>query len=178
MATVCGHGYHAAAPITCLSLHPGQGLPLALTGAEDGSACVANWATGRPLGVLPGHTDGVECAAFGQAGGAVGATGGLDGKLLVWDLQAMAQRGPACEHPAGVTRIALGPGATTVWTACVDGVVRLWDLRSGRCEAERTGHADAVLGLEATEDGRAAVTGSDDGTARVFVMGAAAGFVA
>ena len=55
------------------------------------------------------------------------------------------------------------------YTCCLDGRVRLWDGRSGKCEREFQGFTKAVLDLDVAPDGRFALAGSDDGTARVFM---------
>ena len=38
--------------------------------------------------------------------------------------------------------------APLVYTACLDGVVRMWDARNGKCCAEWSGHQDALLDFD------------------------------
>ena len=47
-----------------------------------------------------------------------------------------------------------------------DGILRLWDGRSGSCERTWSGHTDAILDF--CIDGKVVCTCSEDGTARVF----------
>jgi WD40 repeat protein len=45
-----------------------------------------------------------------------------------------------------------------------DGVVRLWDGRSGTCVRSWAAHADAVQDLWVAPDGRTVFSGSEDGS--------------
>ena len=75
-----------------------------------------------------------------------------------------------------------------MFTACVDGNVRVWDARTGVCTSVLTGHTDMILDMRLvdlrTQQGAAAaaaavptmgvdcpvlvVTASDDATSKVF----------
>jgi WD40 repeat protein len=55
-----------------------------------------------------------------------------------------------------------------VATGCVDGKVRLWDSLSGDCIRTFSGHADAIQSLSLSANQDYLVSGSSDGTARVF----------
>ena len=46
---------------------------------------------------------------------------------------------------AGVTRLHWED--CLVYTACLDGMLRLWDARSGNCEREWHGHRAAILDM-------------------------------
>lgn len=87
----------------------------------------------------------------------------------MWDAGAGFAARAAVEHPAGVTRLAWHPTQpAVVATACVDGRVRLCDLRTGAVARVLRGHQDAVQDVCFSPDGRMVLSGSDDGTARVF----------
>jgi WD40 repeat protein len=75
-----------------------------------------------------------------------------------------------CRRIQGVTRMAWHPTQPLVVTGCLDGVVRWWDLRTGSCVRKCSGHADAIQDVAVSPDGSMAVTGADDGTARVFTL--------
>jgi WD40 repeat protein len=54
-----------------------------------------------------------------------------------------------------------------LYTASVDGIVRVWDGRDGSCVAALTGHTDGVLDI-AISDGSVVLSASDDKTSRLF----------
>lgn len=69
-----------------------------------------------------------------------------------------------------ITRMAWASQQPLVATGCLDGVVRLWDLRTSGCVKELHGHSSAVQDLTFSPDGSMVLTGSDDATARVFAL--------
>ncbi len=60
------------------------------------------------------------------------------------------------------------PTEPLVFTACLDGAARCWDLRTGACVRTYGGHEDAVQDIAVSPDGAMLLTGADDNTARVF----------
>lgn len=70
----------------------------------------------------------------------------------------------------GVTRAAWHPTTPLVFTACVDGVARCWDLRTNKCIRSYGGHEDAIQDIALSADGSMLLTGSDDQAARVFMV--------
>lgn len=68
----------------------------------------------------------------------------------------------------GVTRLCWHPHQPLVFTACLDGIARCWDLRTAVCVRQYTGHTDAIQDIAVSPDGSMILTGSDDHTARVF----------
>jgi WD40 repeat protein len=67
-----------------------------------------------------------------------------------------------------VTRMAWAAGAPLVATGCLDGAVRVWDLRTAGCVKELHGHSSAVQDVAFSADGSMLLSGADDATARVF----------
>ena len=126
------------------------------------------------------HEDSIESVSFHPSGHPLVATASLDGSMIVWDVNTMTPR-VVCKHPRGVIRVLWAQKGTNsspdqlvhdlcLYTCCLDGRVRLWDARSGKCEREFQGFTKAVLDMDATPDGRYILAGSDDGTARVFTV--------
>ena len=47
----------------------------------------------------------------------------------------------------GIVRLKWDSAAPLIYTGCLDGVIRLWDSRSGNCEREWYGHSGEILDL-------------------------------
>lgn len=50
----------------------------------------------------------------------------------------------------GVVKLKWHPSSPLLFTACLDGCVRLWDGRTGSCEREFKGHRDGILDMAIT----------------------------
>lgn len=97
------------------------------------------------------------------------ATAGTDGKLLVWDCHSLSVR-QACQHPEGVSRLTWHPTQPLVFTGCLDGVARCWDLRTGAVVREWAGHRNSIQDMCVSPDGGLILCGSDDFMAKVFKL--------
>ncbi|KAF7820574.1 angio-associated migratory cell protein [Senna tora] len=161
---VRGHPYHTEG-LTCMSISSSS--TLALTGSKDGSVHVVNITTGKVISSLASHSDSIECVGFAPSD-SWAAIGGLDQRLVVWDIEHSLSRS-TCDHEDGVTCLAW-VGAVHVATGCVDGIVRLWDSRSGECVRTFMGHSDAIQSISVSANRDYIVSVSLDGTARVFEL--------
>ncbi|XP_075491413.1 uncharacterized protein LOC142529692 isoform X2 [Primulina tabacum] len=164
---VRGHPYHTEG-LTCLTINSDSSL--VLTGSNDGSVHIVNISTGKVVSSLSAHSESVECAAFEvstRGGYPMAATGGMDNKLIVWDLQ---HSSPRCtfDHEDGVTCLLWLAGSKFMATGCVDGKVRIWDSLSGNCARILCGHTGPIQSIDASSNGEFLVAVSIDGTARVF----------
>ncbi|ELT96890.1 hypothetical protein CAPTEDRAFT_176282 [Capitella teleta] len=119
-----------------------------------------------------GQEDSVEALGFSKDGQYM-ATGTLIGMLTIWDMQVLKPRFQ-CKHNAGIVRLCWHPSSPSVFTCTLDGVVRRWDARSGKCEGEWTGHMSDILDLALVKDGSCIISASGDRTARVFMLNSAA----
>jgi WD40 repeat protein len=108
----------------------------------------------------------VEAAGF-SVHQQLAASAGVDGQLMIWDTHSFTARG-TCHHDQPVTRLAWHPHQPLVTSACLDGGVRLWDLRTAACVRTWWGHTEGVQDVGFSRDGGLVLSGSDDGTARVF----------
>ncbi|CAL8460523.1 g52 [Coccomyxa elongata] len=164
--TMQGQQFHPTG-LTALDVHADSSI--VLTGAEDGSACLTNIQTGRLLGRLAGHTDSIEAVRMSSSM-PYSATGSVDGNLIIWDNTSLSVRS-TCMHPEAVVMLVLHPSQPLVYTACLDGVARCWDARTGTCTQQWTGHQEGIQDIAISMDGNSVITGSDDNTARVFTLG-------
>lgn len=142
----------------------------AATGSSDFTACVWDAINGDVLTTLEhGHiVKGVDLTRDG----ARLATGCLDKKLRVFDLARPDAPPAVLLHADKLRKVLWVPGEQAVLTGAEDGVVRLWDLRSGAVAAQQLlgGPGVAVTDLELSPDG--AVLTAAAGTS-AFICGAA-----
>jgi WD40 repeat protein/serine/threonine protein kinase len=133
-----------------------------VTGSADGTARFWDAACGRELRRLPIHNTGPVWAVAVTLGGKGVVTGHGDGTVRIWDAASGQEMNTLKGHTAlpflGVSTVGLlssaqGPGAFFAASAVYPG---------------RTGHTGPVWAVDATPDGRRLVTGSGDGTARVW----------
>eukprot|EP01062_Namystynia_karyoxenos_P025900 TRINITY_DN2028_c1_g1_i1.p1 TRINITY_DN2028_c1_g1~~TRINITY_DN2028_c1_g1_i1.p1 ORF type:complete len:507 (+),score=179.39 TRINITY_DN2028_c1_g1_i1:93-1613(+) len=161
-------------PVHCIALHPKE-PGLCASGGEDdmgylwriegqlpapGAAAVR-----KPVAELKGHSDTVVAVAF-SADGAFLATGGMDGRVLLWrpdgaHVATMEDLGDAVNflfwHPRGNMLFAGG----------ADSQSAMWNDR-GVCLQLFPGHVGEVTCGCLSLDGKLLVTGSEDTSVKVF----------
>merc|ERR1712180_455484 len=108
----------------------------------------------------------VESVSFSPCGCYV-AAGSVDGTLCIWDISLQRVR-HTCFSPAGLTKLIWTDIESNIISACLDGVIRLWDYKKGEMVKDITGHVGNILDIVMTPDGTHLLTAGDDGTARVF----------
>ena len=110
-----GHPFHDG-PVTCLDFHPStEGL--IVTGSEDNTARLVSGVSGKVLGTLAAHAETLECVGL-SGDFPFAASGAIDAKLVVWDLNTLQPRN-TLTHDKAVSALRWIPG-----TACLYRCVR------------------------------------------------------
>ncbi len=150
-----------------------------VTGGSDGSAIVWDAQTGDRTALLGGHESDVTAAKFAP-GSHLLATGDDRGRCRLW------KHDPASGqwmggywlrgHSRTITALAFVDGASVeggrrLVTASGDNTCGQWDVATGR---ELTNsvlrHPDWVTDMDVSDDGRMALTCSDDGVLRIWSL--------
>ncbi len=155
-----------AAPAAALDLI-GHGGPVGaldvdgarvLSGSFDTRAILWDATTGGAARVLRYH-DGNVTAVIHLPGGGM-ATGGQDGRIVIWDTDGLR---PVFATPHGSSQVAglsLAPDGATLAAGFWDGTIATVAL-DGYAVADWQAHGDRVMGLAHLPDGRLASAGSD-----------------
>jgi WD40 repeat protein len=97
------------------------------------------------------------------------ATGGADGWVRFWDLEAGQQRLAVRAHDRYVSAMALSDDGRTLASASFcDRAGRIWDVVTGRALVELRGHTGSVLAVAFAPGGRSVVTGGADESVRLW----------
>ncbi len=162
-----------------------------VTGSGDKTAKVWDAQTGSLLLDLQGHSDGVSSAAFSPDGTRI-VTGSGDNTAKVWDAQTGSPLLDLEGHSFGVTSVAFSPDGKRIVTGSQDSTAKVWDAqtgfpllelqgqdpfeglnhkhdaRTGSPLRELQGHSQFISSVAFSPDGTRIVTGSGDGTAKVW----------
>uniref|UniRef100_A0A672G4F0 Angio-associated migratory cell protein n=1 Tax=Salarias fasciatus TaxID=181472 RepID=A0A672G4F0_SALFA len=164
--------------LTCLACNKDGSL--VLTGSVDGSAKLINTNTGKVVGTFAAESDKVTLSSDETASNSVEsvgfcnilpliAVGFLDGTLAIYDLSSQGLR-HSCQHEAGIAHLQWEESSAVVSTGSLDGVLRLWDGRSGSMVSEYRGHAAEILDFTVNREASFAVTAAGDYHAKVFCL--------
>lgn len=150
-----------------------QAAPPGETGRAAAGAAAERAATAgeraRAEGNLVGHGGPVKAIVLG-AGGREALTGSFDYSMIHWDLSGKDPRiiRRYEEHDAAVNAVQFLSGGDKALSAGDDGILRLWNLRTGELVHAFTGHEAKIVALAISDDGKLAVTASWDRTARLW----------
>jgi len=147
------------------------------TASHDASARVYDALTGACLQVLAGH-EGRLNRVVASPDGTMLATCSDDSTARLWDAATGACTATLGGHPGWVNDARFSGDGDVLVTVGGGGGALVWDLPPGRAgagAAQRTaleGHGGEVLCVAVTEGGGFAVTGGDDGAAKIFDLSA------
>ena len=142
---------------------------LLASGSYDKTARIWNARTGKLLHVLQ-HTGYVLAERFSRDGQSL-VTSSQDGAAYLWDVPSGQRHLLLVGGPGAVAQVndsAFSPDGTEVATASANRLATIYYSRNGRVVAPLAGHGDAVTSIGFDPSGRTIVTGSSDGTARLW----------
>eukprot|EP01006_Ploeotia_vitrea_P013416 TRINITY_DN35133_c0_g1_i1.p1 TRINITY_DN35133_c0_g1~~TRINITY_DN35133_c0_g1_i1.p1 ORF type:complete len:426 (-),score=60.34 TRINITY_DN35133_c0_g1_i1:127-1404(-) len=151
-------------PVHSLALNPTSSL--LVSGGEDDTAYVWDWQKGDMVHTLKGHTDTVISTAFSFDGKLI-ITGSMEGCVKIWDAESGNEVCSMTDLSDGVEWIIAHPKGPIVFGGGSAGQSCMWNTK-GECMQTFWGHADKVTCGSLSGDGRLLVTGSSDGTVKVF----------
>jgi RNA polymerase sigma factor (sigma-70 family) len=124
-------------------------------------------ASGRQRRVFPG-TSLITSLALSPDGRTLATFKELGKAVLLIEVATGGKRVELNADPEMLFQTTFSPDGRTLATAGMDGVVRLWDTRSGKELGQLKGHRGWVLSVAFSPDGRRLVSGSTDTTALVW----------
>lgn len=162
--TYAGHGYEV------LTLDVAADNERFVSGGGDRSVFLWDVATAmttrRYGGNVHGHTSRINCVKFAGQGGSLIASGGFDTTVRLWDTKSGSFKPIQVFGEARDAVTALVVRDHEVVSGSVDGRVRSYDVRMGRCTTDVIGAS--VTSLSITKDGRAILVGSLDSKLRLM----------
>lgn len=116
------------------------------------------------------HSGGMWCLAISHNKTWI-ATGGGEGRVILWRISTGKAILCLDGHSGGVTSVAFSPDGKWLFTAGDDKTARLWEIASGKQVRRFVGHSSGLTSVAVTSDGKVLISGSYDGTARSWDIG-------
>lgn len=127
--------------------------------------------TAQTIGV---HSDYVKCLTTPDSNSTWVASGGLDHKICLWDLNGAGQRLQIhVGKSEGVSKgsiYALRAKGSILASGGPESVVRIWDTKSGKSITKLVGHTDNVRDILISDDCETVMTASSDQTVKVWSL--------
>ena len=126
----------------------------------------------RPPTTIGLHDDYVKCLARPAAHADWVASGGLDHKIRIWDINGAGERLQIDvgedESNAKGSVYALSVRGSIMASGGPESIVRIWDPRSGKRITKFVGHTDNIRDVLVSQDGDTVLTASSDQTVKVW----------
>ena len=145
---------------------------LLASGGMDGVVRVWDASTGACLQTLEGPGDAVEWVRW-HPRGAVLLAGSADCSVWMWAARSGSWMGTFAGHGGAVTAGGFTPDGKLAVTVGEDAALKVWDPKKGECVLSVQGHPfheEAAVCLALAPDGATALTGSQDGTAKIVAL--------
>jgi WD40 repeat protein len=96
------------------------------------------------------------------------ATGGKDGRILLWDTASAAPSGSVLgTHSDGVYSVAWSPDGSTLASGSADSTVKIWEVATGKTRT-LAGHVGTVWSVAWNRTGSRVASGGDDNNVKVW----------
>ena len=154
-----------------------------VTGSYDQTAKVWDAASGRELVTFKGHSNMILSVAFSPDGQRI-VTGSYDQTAKVWEAAKGSEPLTLEGHSDEIMSVAFSPDGQRILTASWDGTAKLWEAAKGEevltlnrhgneitaalSSQTAKGRSARVFSAAFSPDGRRIVTGSTEGTAKVW----------
>jgi hypothetical protein len=151
--------------VACLAVSP-DGRMVASAAWERHGLGLWNLDTGKLMTWLGDHPGGLNCVAISPDGKQI-ATGGLDGKVWLWDVKNRKEVHCLIGHTERVTAVAFSRDGNRLLSGsdagAGPGFLRLWEVRTGKQLLTIDQAYGGVVGLAISADGRRALSGGSAG---------------
>ncbi len=132
-----------------------------------------------------GHSLPATCIALAGDDTSVAVSGGKDSRIIVWDLETAKRKhtfkasdewkykknpGKAAGHIGNILSVAVTDDGQLAVSGGMDGLVRVWDLRSGVLVDSMRGHRGPIHGLAFRRGTRQLFSASADRTLKIWDM--------
>ena len=138
-----------------------------LDGCQDGSLWLWDWTTGADRKRLQGHEGVVHAVAF-SPDGRFAVSGGLDSTLRFWNLESGDQRLGVPLDAISILALRWHTGGRHILVATEDAYIRGIDFQNARETTRWKVSVTGVTAMALSADTRFALTGSADGTVRLW----------
>lgn len=160
---------------------------LIISAGVDGKTIISSSQTGKVLSVLQDLKEGntsndaeegnsmetnkgnwAETVAFYKdPEHQIAASGTVNGEIFIWDISKKIIR-HKMEQKSGISKLVWKEGTALLFAASLDGVLKVFDGKSGQCVRLFISHTLDILDLYVSRKGNKILTTSDDSSARIF----------
>jgi len=153
-----------------------------VSGAYDSTVKLWDVNTGREIRTFRGHSEGVNSVAFSPDGKTI-VSGSTDETVKLWNVATGKEIRTLSGHSELVGTVAFSPDGKTIvsGSGCIErtmdlytgklvptGMVKLWDVATGKELRTFSGHSDAVWSVAFSPDSKTIVSGSRDKTVKLW----------
>ena len=139
--------------VRCVAFAPDGRRFVAVGGRpdEEGTIELFEWPSGKRIASWTGHADCVTSVAWQDD--RTLASGSLDHRVVVWDVDRATKRMTLEGHSRGVTCVAFVPRSSILISGALDQTLRVWNIETGRLIRSLNNHRRGVLAI-AVKPGR------------------------